>query len=260
MEEVLKTAIAYAPAVILVIVVVGVLLLGRQGWHRLRMPGGIEADREPPSAARDRSSSAAAAVQEARATRIALEQYGEVATSLAYLIQAGPNDVEQTAREWFSTLATRLAIRLKEQRDHHYRVAIWLDDPNYPDRFVCIGHGLFDRSDTDMDFLERDYTIGGLAFKSPNMVFYCRDRRTDPNFKPRRNIPPSFESVFGLALGKPSDRWGVMTVDARQANGFPEDAQWIIWRVGELASLGAIVWEAKVPPPLGPAGEMPRSS
>ena len=220
-------------------VVVGILLvfLGKAGWVELHGPLGFFAKRHIPEAGDP--------TVDVRAMKLALEQYGEVATALDALINADPQNIEVLARDWFTTLATRLATRLKEQRDHHYRVAIWLDDPNVSDAFVGIGHGLFRRNDVDMDRLDRKYTIGGLAFESPTMYYYCRDRRVDPNFKARRNIPPSFESVFGLALGTLNDRWGVMTVDARQANGFPDDAQWLIRRFGELASLGAIVWAAR---------------
>jgi hypothetical protein len=53
-------------------------------------------------------------------------------------------------------------------------------------------------------------------------------------------------SVFGLALGDLNNRWGVMTVDARQANGFPEQAQALIWTFGGLASAGAAIWYTRV--------------
>lgn len=207
----------------------------------ITLPGG--------SSIRSRSAGGTGSL-EARVTaaRIDLEQYGEVAAALEGLVDASPEQVEAAARQWFSQLATRLALRLKEERDQHYRVAIWLDDPNYPDRFLGIGRGLFDHADSDMDSLDRRYTIGGLAFESVTMTYYCRDRRTDPQFKPRKNVPPSFQSVFGLALGDETNRWGVMTVDARQANGFPDDAQWMIRQFGELASLGAFIWYSRVTP------------
>ncbi len=233
-------AFASAPAVIIVLVIALLIVATRLGWVELRLPGGLGATRNQAAA-----SDAGTTV---RALKIDLEQYSEVAAALSALVEADLIEVETAARQWFSELATRLATRLKEQRDHHYRVAIWLDDPNSPNYFVGIGRGIFDKGDTDMDTLERKYTIGGLAFDSPTMTYYCRDRRTDPNFKPRKHVPPSFESVFGLALGEHDDRWGVMTVDARQANGFPDDTQWLIQRFGELASIGALLWYSRVTP------------
>lgn len=247
---------------ILVIVVVAavILILGRNGWNRIELPW-LKASKDDPETtlrkankAVENSVRADAAEVHVRALKIALEQFDEVAAALAHLIESGPNDdVDARARQWFTTLSTRLAMRLKEQKDHHYRVAIWADDPKYPNAFVGIGHGLFDPADTDMDFLEREYTIGGLAFRSSNMAYYCRDRETDSNFRARRHIPPSFDSVFGLALGTYSHRWGVMTVDARQRNGFDTEAQWLIQRFGNLASLGAVVWQAMVTPPDSPS-------
>lgn len=191
------------------------------------------------------------------AAKLDLDQYGEVATALDALAQARPDEAEDHARRWFSELATRLALRLKQEPNQHYRVAIWLDDPRHSDVFLGIGRGMFEAGDTDMDSLERKNTIGGLAFDSVTMSYYSRDCTTDANFKPRRNVPPSFKSVFGLALGDEHDRWGVMTVDARQVNGFSEDAHWLIRRFGELASLGAVIWYARVTPPGPPAGTSP---
>ncbi|MEW6223208.1 MAG: hypothetical protein AB1627_01125 [Chloroflexota bacterium] len=241
-------SVASAPAIVLVLLIVLLVVATKLGWVELKLPGGFGAKRGD-----NRLSDPQARLE---AARIDLQQYGEVTAALEALLRARPDEVEAAARHWFSELATRLATRLKEERHHHYRVAIWLDDPQHRDRFVGVGHGLFNKDDTDMDFLERRYTIGGLAFDSPNMYYYCRDRRTDPQFKPRKSIPPSFESVFGLALGTINNRWGVMTVDARQANGFPEETQWLIWRFGELASLGAVVWELRAAPPLpGPSSQ-----
>jgi len=182
--------------------------------------------------------------------RLILDQYREVAAALEAVINAPPGSVEMAAREWFSVLATRLAHLLREQRDHHYRVAIWLDDPSSPDAFIAVGFGMFDHHDENMGTLERGkFTIGGLAFQSPNGIYYCRDTQIDPNFHPRRTVPPSFHSVFGLALGRLNYPWGVMTVDARQPNGFPDDAQWLIRRFGDLASLGAVTWASKIGSP-----------
>jgi hypothetical protein len=231
-----------APVLVILAMIGALVVATRLGWVELNLPFGIGAKRSIRAA-----DDTAARLE---AARIDLQQYGEVATALEALLRTEAAEVEAAARQWFSELATRLATRLKEERNHHYRVAIWLDDPQFPDSFVGVGHGLFDRNDTDMDFLERKYTIGGLAFQSSNMTYYCHDRRTDPSFKPRKSIPPSFESVFGLALGTYNDRWGVMTVDARQVNGFPDESQWLIRRFGELASLGAIVWELKATPGL----------
>jgi hypothetical protein len=238
------TALLSSAGFIIVAIIVLVLVLSRLGWNHFK-GGGIEANRGTIG------NGDAAGVE---ALRIDLEQFCEMAGALSGLLDADPKGLEAAAHQWFSELATRLATRLKEQRNHHYRVAIWLDDPQYPDHFVGIGRGMFDKGDTDMDRLERQFTIGGLAFNSPNMKYYCRDRRTDPNFKPRKSIPPTFESVFGLALGVYNDRWGVMTVDARQANGFPDDTQWLIQRFGDLASVGAATWYARVPPAVPPGG------
>jgi hypothetical protein len=245
--EILKT-----PPALVIAAVVGLLLIAKATpWFRVKF-GGLEAERDSPS--KPYVAKAAEAAVTSRATRIDLEQFGEVAVALEALVDAkNPQELEPMAREWFSMLATRLASRLKEERDHHYRAAIWLDDESHPDHFVCIGHGLFNPNDTDMDMLERANTIGGLAFKSATMSYYCRDRKTDPNFKPRHEREPSFLSVFGLALGKPNNPWAVMTVDARTINGFSDDAQWLIRRFGELASFGAVVWAMKATPPVPPA-------
>lgn len=240
------TALLSSPGFILVAIIVLIVVLSYLGWNRIK-GGGIEASREVGG--QDDAG-------KVEALKIDLEQFCEIAGALSGLLDADPANLEAAAHQWFSELATRLATRLKEQRDHHYRVAIWLDDPQYRDDFVGIGRGMFDKGDTDMDRLERNFTIGGLAFVSPNMKYYCRDRRTDPNFKPRKNIPPTFESVFGLALGDVNNRWGVMTVDARQANGFPDDTQWLIQRFGDLASVGAATWYARVPQ-TGPPGGTP---
>jgi hypothetical protein len=236
-------------AIVVGFAVVGVLLLilGKAGWVELHGPLGFFARRHVVDPSDP--------LIPLRAAKLDLEQYGEVTGALESLVRAGQDEVEKVARDWFTMLATRLATRLKEEKDQHYRVAIWLDDPNYPDYFIGIGHGLFDQNDRDMGTLERaPFTIGGIAFESANMTYYCRDRRTDPNFKPRKSIPPSFESVFGLALGTPTDRWGVMTVDARKVNGFPDDTQWLIRRFGELSSLGAIVWATRAATVPGPPG------
>lgn len=223
-----------------------------RGQTDLKLPLGIGLKHDDRTST---SGSIAKAIEVLEASRrLTLDQYGEVAAALEAVITARPEAVESAAREWFSALATRLAHLLREQRDHHYRVAIWLDDPTVPDQFVAVGYGLFDRNDENMERLERGkYTIGGLAFESATGSYYCRDTATDPNFKPRRTVPPSFHSVFGLALGNMNDPWGVMTVDARQPNGFPDDAQWLVRRFGELASVGAVTWAEKLPevPPPG---------
>lgn len=240
--EWLKAGEPYVPVILALIVLAIVIVILRSAKDTdvtLPFGGSVKA-----------KGSAGPDLLEARlaAARIDLEQYGEVAMALDALLLAPVEQVEGASRQWFSQLATRLAHRLREERQHHYRVAIWLDDPNYPDVFIGIGRGLFDPGDTDMDTLERKNTIGGLAFESPTMTYYCRDRKTDPNFKPRKNIPPSFESVFGLALGDDVNRWGVMTIDARQVNGFPDDTVWLIRRFGELASMGASIWYHRVTP------------
>lgn len=237
------TQLFSAPAFILLFVIILILVAAKLGWSRLKGPLGLEVSRDGSTATHG-----------VEALRIDLEQYGEIATALSGLLDAKREAVEPAAREWFSELATRLATRLSDTRNHHYRVAIWLDDPQYPDHFVGIGRGMFAEGDPDMDRLERAHTIGGLAFESPNMYYYCRDRQTDPNFRPRKTIPPTFNSVFGLALGTLNDRWGVMTIDARHANGFPEETQWLIRRFGDLASVGAMIWYARVTEGGPPAG------
>ncbi len=252
--EVLGQIIA-APVFLIVMGVAGGLLIAKfTPWHRFKI-GALEMERDSPS--RPYIAQANEAVVDSRSAKLDLEQFGEVTGALDVLVRASGVAIETVAREWFSMLATRLAMRLKEERDDHYRVAIWIDDPQYDDRFICVGHGLFNKDDVDMDSLERGWTIGGIAFESANMTYYCRDRRTDPRFKPRKSIPPTFESVFGLALGTITNRWGVMTVDARKANGFPEHAQWLIRRFAELASLGAIVWERAVATVPGPTATPP---
>ncbi len=178
--------------------------------------------------------------------QLRLDQYGEVAAALEAVLNADSARVEAAAREWFTTLATRLAHLLREQGDHHYRVAIWLDGDD-PVDFIGVGYGMFDAHDDNMDRLERANTIGGLAFKSVTGDYYCRDTRTDPNFKPRKTVPPSFHSVYALALGRLNDPWAVMTVDSRQTNGFPDDRKLLVRRFGELASLGAVAWSVKAP-------------
>jgi hypothetical protein len=251
----LKALEPYIPVAIgLILLIILVVVVWARRDVDVTLPGGsrIHGKASPGASVEDN----AAIV---RGVRIDLEQYGEVAAALDALITSDSEHVEAAARQWFSQLATRLATRLTERRDHHYRVAIWLDDPNYPDRFVGVVRGLFDPGDTDMDFLDRKYTIGGLAFDSATMTYYCGDRKTDPNFKPRKHVPPSFESVFGLALGQHNNRWGVMTVDARQVNGFPPDTQWLVQRFGELASLGATIWYARVTTP-GPSGQLTDTS
>jgi hypothetical protein len=175
-------ALLSTPGAIIILFILLLLVASRLGWIELKGPAGLGATRKPPSSD---------PAIDVRAARLDLNQYAEVATALPALVEAMPAQVEAAARHWFSELATRLATRLKEERDHHYRVAIWLDDPNYPDRFLCVGLGLFDKDDIEMEFLERKYTIGGLAFNSSNMYYYCHDRRTDANFKPRKTIPPA---------------------------------------------------------------------
>lgn len=223
------------------VVILGLVVLGKLGWVELRGPLGFMARRHVPP-----DGPAEDPTVDLEALRLALEEYGEVAVALGELAQSQPGEVQAVARAWMTMLATRLALQLKKQRNQHYRVAIWLDDPNFVDHFVAIGHGMFDHNDENMEMLERKYTIGGLAFESATGSYYCRDAPTDPKFKPRNKVPPRFKSVFGLALGRPNDRWGVMTVDARQSNGFPDDSQWLIRRFGELASLGAVIWQEKI--------------
>lgn len=227
-----------SPVLIIAGVIILLVVATRLGWVEIKLPFFTAS----------RSLTAKDADTRIRAARLDLAQYGEVATALAWVVDADPDEAERAAREWFSQLATRLALRLKEEKDHHYRVAIWLDDPQYPDRFIGIGRGMFHHNDVDMDSLERKHTIGGLAFESVTMSYYCSDVQRDQSFKPRKHVPPSFKSVFGLALGTTNDRWGVMTVDARQLDGFPEDTQWLIRQFGELASLGAVIWYSRVAP------------
>lgn len=244
-------------AAVIVAAALLVFALSRLRGHTdLKLPLGIGLRHEEKPEDASRTVAEAVAFLEA-SLRLNLDQYGEVATALEAVINSKPSAVEGAAREWFSQLATRLAHLLRQQRDHHYRVAIWLDDPSSQTHFIAVGYGMFDRHDENMERLERgSYTIGGIAFASVTGDYYCRDTRTDPNFKPRKTVPPSFRSVYALALGKLNDRWGVMTVDSRQTNGFPDDAQWLVRRFGELCSLGAVTWASKlteVPATPGPA-------
>lgn len=234
-----------ALTVLVIVVVAGLLLLGRQGWTKLGA-GKYSASRDTSGDPRDLGH-----------LEVTLEQYSEVATALDALVDLDAAQIETGAKAWFTTLATRLATCLKTQADEHYRVAIWLDDPNFPDHFIAVGHGLFNANEPEMGKLERDYTIGGLAFRSVTGTYYCRDTATDPNYKPRRAGPQRYHSVFAIALGSLTDPWGVMTADARQANGFDEREQMLIRRFGELASVGALIWYSRVTPPGPPAEQSP---
>lgn len=240
-------AVFNTPAGIVVAFIVLLVVARALGWVELKGPAGLTASRRAVGAGIDPE-------LRVRAARVALEQYGEVAVALEVLINADAASIEAAAREWFTTLATRLGNLLREQGDHLYRVAIWLDDPTDATHFIAVGHGMFHKNDRNMDRLERQYTIGGLAFTSRTRDYYCRDTRTDPMYKPRDTVPPSYRSVYAIALGSPTDPWGVMTVDAKQANGFPDDARWLIQLFGELATLGAISWYEKVTPPASAGG------
>ena len=108
-----------------------------RGRTDLKLPLGIGLQHDDQSST---SGSVAKAIDVLEASRrLTLDQFAEVAVALEAVITAQPQAVEPAAREWFSALATRLAHLLREQRDHHYRVAIWLDDPNYADDFVAVG-------------------------------------------------------------------------------------------------------------------------
>ncbi len=248
MIETLKAGEPYVPlgiAVVALLIVIVIALAVSKGRSMRVKVGGVEVGGDQHEIATTLATEAIASVVEGM--QIRLDQYGEVATALSGILEASDAELDKAARVWFSTLATRLAHLLREQGDHHHRVAIWLDDPNNPRSFVGIGRGLFDDGDTDMDTLDRDYTIAGLAFRAVTGDYYCRDTATDPKFKPRKSTPPSFQSVYGIALGTPNDLWGVMTVDSRQTHGFPDDRRLLIRRFAELASLGAVAWLSRIP-------------
>lgn len=240
----LKALEPYIPlgiALVFLAIVVIAVTFGRK--LNIKLPGGLGVEAGERETSTTIATEAVANVVEHM--QIRLDQYGEVATALTAVLEAGPLEVDAAAREWFTTLATRLAHLLREQGDHHYRVAIWLDGDD-PTSFHGVGYGYFQRTDDNMDRLERDYTIGGLAFRSRTGDYYCRDTTADHNFHPRKTVPPSFHSVYGIALGSLQDPWGVMTVDARQTHGFSDDRRLLIRRFADLASLGAVVWASRL--------------
>jgi hypothetical protein len=177
--------------------------------------------------------------------REALFQFSEAVQALDALLECNPADADRIAHDWFGSLATWLASSLRTSTTERYRVSIWTSGGD-PDNFDAVGLGMFDPNDKRMRKLSRRGSIGGEAFHSNAGEKYCPDIRAQScGWTPRSTSNPPYRSLFAVALGEHSDRWGVMTIDCNLEDGFSEADRQVARHFGELALVGALIWRIK---------------
>jgi hypothetical protein len=90
--------------------------------------------------------------------------------------------------------------------------------------------------------LPKAMTGAGSAFADEAGFYRCPDTK-DPFFKHLGGSLGEFQSMYALAMGSPGKpRWGVLTVDFGEPEGFDPDRVRVITRFGDLINVAILAW------------------
>jgi hypothetical protein len=135
-------------------------------------------------------------------------------------------------------LCEDLSDALRTQPAERYRVAIWEVRDDEPDAFIGLGWGGFDVNDEAVTKLDKADSIAAITLSPQEREYYCRDIDKDPRYVAHSGRRKRYGSIYAVALGTLDKPWGVLTVDARGANGFSTTDITIIQRFAALVSVG----------------------
>jgi GAF domain-containing protein len=177
---------------------------------------------------------------QARQLLYAMERMADVGQALVRTIEEpDPSTAEKLILGWFQLLVRNLCMALTVSgRAETFRVALWADTE---EELTGLAYHLFE-SGKPPEKLNRETSVAGHALRIRE-PYYVRNTETDPIYRP--NTPGrrhSYRSIFAQPLGRDQNQWGVITVDARQPNGFTDIDQAIIAAFGKLATAGASLW------------------
>lgn len=145
---------------------------------------------------------------------------------------------EALIRGWFGIVVRNLCLALTAGRAQTYRVALWADTKTELTGLAYFGF----ESTSRVKVLDRDTSVAGHTLRTQE-PYYVRDTEDDPVYRAKSpSRGHAYRSVYAQPLGRDESKWGVITVDAEETDGFTDVDKTIIAAFGKVVTAGASLW------------------